>query len=651
MKYLALLFLLPSNLFAQSENGFRFGSITYSDLEMKIHAEDTTAAAVILNEFGETSISNNDPFNLVFDYHVKIKILKREGFDQANFEIPLRISGTDKEFITEVQASTFNLDHNSIKEAKLDPKNIFLENRNKYWDYKKFTLPDIRIGSIIDIHYVLESPFKFNWRSWEFQSDIPKINSEYWAHIPGNYVYNVTLRGAQALSKNESEVENQCYTIGGSTKADCALFKYAMKDIPAFKEEKFMTAKSNFLSCINYELLEFRRFDGIVTKYTDEWKDVNQKLQSDDQFGNQIKQARKIWSDNTELLTKPIDSPLAKAKITFDQIKNYYRWDEVYGHFTELGAKKAFQSKKGNVADINLSLAGALQSIGLQAEPALVSTRENGSPVMLHPVMSDFNYVIVRVTVGAEQFWLDATHPLHPFGFVPERCLNGKVRVIGANSDWVDIKSKNKDKKVIALVLTVKDDGKLSGSLKITHFGYDAFDQRKKYFSFSTSEEYWKDQARKWDNFEVISYASGAADSLDKPFEEKYELNFAETADANVLYFSPFIVEQWKNNPFRSAERNYPVDFGAPLEEITLLTLNYPTAYSVDDLPKSVAITLPQNGGRYLFNTSIVNDKIQMMSSLTLNKSVYTPTEYHALKELFSRVIQSQESQIVLKKK
>ena len=105
---------------------------------------------------------------------------------------------------------------------------------------------------------------------------------------------------------------------------------------------------------------------------------------------------------------------------------------------------------------------------------------------MLHPVMTDFNYVIVKVTIGAEQFWLDATHPLHPFGFVPERCLNGKVRVIGANSDWVDLKLKDKDKKIIELAVTAKDDGKLFGVLKIIHFGYDAFEQRKTYFSFST---------------------------------------------------------------------------------------------------------------------------------------------------------------------
>jgi len=330
MKFLALLFLLPSTLLAQSESGFRFGAITYADLEMKTYSKDTTAVALVLQEFGETSISNVDPHNLVLDYHVKIKILKREGFDQANCEIPIRINGSDKEIITEIQASTFNLDNNRIKEAKLDPKNTFLENRNKYRNYKKFALPDIRVGSIIEIHYVLESPFKFNWRSWEFQSDIPKISSEFWAHIPGNYVYNITLRGTQELSKNESEIENDCYTPGGSAKADCAFFKYAMKDIPAFKEEKFMTAKGNFLSCINYELLQVKRFDGVVAKYTEEWKDVNQKLQSDDQFGSQIKQARKIWVDDIALSTKSAETPLAKAKIIFDQIKKYYRWDDAY---------------------------------------------------------------------------------------------------------------------------------------------------------------------------------------------------------------------------------------------------------------------------------------------------------------------------------
>jgi hypothetical protein len=312
--------------------------------------------------------------------------------------------------------------------------------------------------------------------------------------------------------------------------------------------------------------------------------------------------------------------------------------------------RKPFRERKGNIADINLSLIGALQSAGLQVDPALISTRSHGLPLMINPVITDFNYVVARLTINQDQFWLDATNPLYAFGFIPEHCLNGKARIIGKDSDWIDIKPKDKDKKITEVNLLVEKSGTLKGSLKIVHHGYDAFEQRKKHFSYSSSEEYWKAQAKNWNDFEVLNYSSHGIDSLEGPFTEEYEILFNQKAENDLLYFSPFLIERWEKNPFKSAERSYPVDFGAPLEETTILKLDYQNLYSVDELPKRSAAALPLSGGRYSFNVSNLNNAIQMTSSLTLNKSVYSSEEYHFLKELFARVIQAQESQFVLKR-
>jgi hypothetical protein len=649
MRLLLVFLFVHSIVLAQTKGGFEFGALTPADLQLKVYEKDTSAAAVVLNEFGSTWISNSDPYNLVLDYHIRIKILKKEGLEFANYEIPLGINGKDKELITEIQASTFNFGSSGITETKVDRKSFFLENRNKYHDYKKFALPSVRVGSIIEIHYVLESPFKFNWRTWEFQSEIPKINSEFWATIPGNYVYNIVIRGPLQLSKNKSDLVRDCFSVGGG-RADCALVIYGMNNIPAFKEEEYMTSKANFLSAIYFELSEFTRFDGAKTRYTEEWKDVDRKMASEEQFGSQVKQAKKIWSDQLEKTIEGISDPLAKAKFIFNEVKNYYLWNETYGHFTELGAKKAFQSKKGNVADINLSLVGALQAAGFQADPTLVSTRKNGLPVMLHPVMTDFNYVIARLTIGTDQYWLDATDRLYPFGFVPERCLNGKVRVMSKISQWVDLKPKDKDKKVTDLSLSINKDGSIGGTLKVVHFGYDAFDQRKEYFSYSSRDEYLKSVAKKWNNFEVLKYSCSGADSLEGNFVEQFELLLTEKADNETMFISPFMVERWNKNPFRSNERTYPVDFGAPMEETTIFKLDYQNLFTIDELPKNTAVALPQSGGRFSFNVSTLNNAIQMTCSLMLTKSVYSSEEYHFLKELFAKVVQTQESQFVFKR-
>jgi hypothetical protein len=115
--------------------------------------------------------------------------------------------------------------------------------------------------------------------------------------------------------------------------------------------------------------------------------------------------------------------------------------------------------------------------------------------------------------------------------------------------------------------------------------------------------------------------------------------------------FNPFITEQWQRNPFKSSERLYPVDFGAPLEEITILTLDYPPGYEIDELPSKVGLSLPQNGGRFIFEIQNAMNKLSVNNSLLIAKPVFTSNEYHYLKELFNNVLAVQRTELVFKKK
>jgi hypothetical protein len=105
-----------------------------------------------------------------------------------------------------------------------------------------------------------------------------------------------------------------------------------------------------------------------------------------------------------------------------------------------------------------------------------------------------------------------------------------------------------------------------------------------------------------------------------------------------------------EKNPFTSNERLYPVDYGAPIEYIDLISFEFPASYVPEDLPQNVAIALPNGGGRYLFSVTKLSGKLSITSTLSLTKSVYGPDEYHALKEVYSRYIATQQTQIVLKK-
>ena len=642
---------------AVSAQDFPFGA-SITELTMTEYAPDTSAGAVVIKEFGEAHISNGENYNLIFKYHVRIKILNKNGLDQSDIEIPLDKDGINRtEKILELKASSFNIENGRIKEEILGEKNIFNETRHKYLDVKKLAIPNVRVGSVIELSYTLESPFVYNFRSWEFQSSIPKMESEYWARIPGVYQYNITLRGFLKLSRNESSVVKGCLgsardPFSGGFSADCSLMKLGMKNIPAFVEEDYMTARKNFVSAIQFELSEIRYPDGRIDKVTREWKDAEQELRTDSKFGVQLKRGKDIGTEVKKLIEGETDE-LEKAKKVFEFIRDWYVWNDTYGKYSENGIKKAFDERKGNVGDINLSLVAALRFAGLNVEPVILSTRSNGTVVELHPVLSEFNYVIAKVNVGDKSYLADATERYYPFGMLPERCLNGKGRVMGdEKSYWIDLKPSDIGKTISVLTLVLDNDGLMTGTLVTTFMGYDAVGKRQEILAFPSTEEYIKDLKNSLSSIQVTRCELSNLDSFEKPLTRKLDITLrAFEPEVSNFMFNPFFLDRWSENPFKSNERLYPVDFGTPLERTMIFSLEYPPDFEIVNVPEKVGLALPNAGGRFLFEASGNGNKLSMNNSLSIRKPIFSSTEYHYLKELFSRILQVQGGELVFKKK
>jgi hypothetical protein len=557
-----------------------------------------------------------------------------------------------------LKAASFNIENDRIKEVALLDKDIFTEETNKYWNYKKFAIPNVRVGSIIEISYTLDSPSIFNFRSWTFQSGIPKLESEYWASVPGVYLYNITLRGFQKLSKNDSKIIPKCLGSGGSSleggySADCALMKFGMKNIPAFIEEDFMTSKHNFISSIHFELSEIRHFDGRVDKVTKEWKDVEQELKQDSRFGVQLKKGKDIGMEVKKLIENETDE-LTKARKVYQFIKGWYLWNDTYGLFSELGIKKAFDQKTGNVGDINLSLVAALRFAGLNAEPVIISTRSNGLVIELHPVLSEFNYVVAKVNIGDQVYLADATEKFYPFGMLPERCLNGKGRVIGdRTSSWIDLKPAENRKTISLFDLKLENDGVIRGTLHTTFMGYDAVGQRAEIMSYESHDAYIKELNASLHQIEITGYELKNIDDIEAPVSRKLQIEIRAFDDLQVsnFLFNPFLLDRWAENPFKSQERLYPVDFGVPLTRVSILNLEYPVEFEIVNIPEKVGVSLPNSGGRFLYEVKKLNNTLSLNNSLNINKAVFSSTEYHYLKELFNQILQVQNGELIFKKK
>ncbi|MDY7394224.1 hypothetical protein UMM65_03150 [Aureibaculum sp. 2210JD6-5] len=642
-----LILLIGFKGLSQTKDTYTFGKISQQDFDLNVYERDSTANAVYLYEKGETTFKETHTSIIISTkYYAKIKIFNKEAFDIATVEIPIYNNKNSSEKVKNIRAIT----HNGIQKTYLSKDNIYTDKINDNWSEVKFTMPNLKENSIIEYEYTLESPFKFNFTGWEFQAEIPKVESMFYALIPGNYIYNRRLDGFQKLSQNESKVKKRCFSISGIRgEADCEELFYAMENIPAFIEEDYMTAKKNYLSAIKFELSEYRGFDGVNTKFTKTWKDVDREFKTDKNIGRQLRKVDYLEKQLPEDLLTGIND-LKKAKKIYAFIKNHFTWNGKTRLFREVDVKEAFSNKIGNSTEINIALINALSAVGFDAEIVMLSTRDNGLPTKLYPVMTDFNYAIAKLNINDKSYLLDATDRLMPFGKLPFNTLNtyGRVMNFKKGSYWTDIIPDKNNRVLMSMDLEIDENGNFHGIIKNLYSGYRALNKRREIKE--VAEENYLDKIENDDNIIVNSYKNSNLEETDKNLKEEFDITIESNMNEKLLLINPFILSKTGKNPFQLKERSYPVDFGYARSFTYTLTLKVPDNYKVKSLPENVAFKLPNEGGRYIFGIEQKGDEIKMIYKFSVDRYYFVPEEYPYLKEFYAQIIKTQNSLITLEK-
>jgi len=88
------------------------------------------------------------------------------------------------------------------------------------------------------------------------------------------------------------------------------------------------------------------------------------------------------------------------------------------------------KKKEVTEAEQNLLLIALLRQKDINAEPVILSTKRFGVHSLIYPSIEEFNYVICKIDLNGEKFYLDATDTKLGFGKLPLKCYNGHARVI-----------------------------------------------------------------------------------------------------------------------------------------------------------------------------------------------------------------------------
>lgn len=660
MKIKALLLLLGITVshlvgYAQKKE-FKFGKITPEDFNAKAPGADTAAAAIKLFDVGNCyfEVAPQGGFIYVYEKHVRYKILNKNGYDLANYKIGLyRNSSSLKETLHNMEAATYNMVDGKMVTSKLTKDAKFTEELNKNYSYKKFALPNVKEGSVIEFKYTIKSDFIFNLRGWSFQSEVPTLYSEYNVKIPEYLIYKTNFNGYIKVNKTKHESINANYVSGLSSSA--TYDQYVLENVPALKTEAYITTLDDYRPSVDFEL-QMTRFPGeMVRDYNGTWPKIVNGLAEDENFGGFVNKNSYAKSALPGILKGEKDT-LAMTKLIYNYVKSNLKWNDDHNIYTTgTNPKAVFEKKSGSSADINLSLLSFLNEAKIQAYAVLVSTRDNGMHPG-YPIISKFNNVIVCAVIDNKNVLLDATNKDLPLGMIADENLNHEGFAIDLKKNfgaWIPTEPTMPSEKIFNYILTLDKDNKLTGTINQYSRGYAALSLRDKYRTTNNETEFLKDFKKNKTGLELNNYKIDNLDNLDEVLTESMSVTIEDNVEeaGNLVYFTPLLYERTKENPFKHEERNFPVDFAFPFKENYRITVNFPEGYEVEKLPTSTAYKLPDGKGSFTVSYFSDGKSLMVKSVIDITKSLYNPEEYFDLKELFKAIVEKQAEQIVFKKK
>jgi len=648
----------------------KFGDVPMEALTMTTYAPDSSAEAVVLMDYGVSSIEYNQStgFELIFDRIRRIKILKEGGKQWADFGVSLYKDSDQSEKLVQFRGVTVNLEKGKAVESKLSNDGIFREKFSKNIDRVKVTLPNVKVGSVLDISYRVKSDFLVNFQDWDFQATIPVVWSEYRAEIPEYFVYDKYMQGYLAISVNESATSQGKIVITSMERGEGRVatstpqrdeidyklekFRWVVKDAPAFKDEPYLTTRNDYISRMNFELATIIMPGQPLKQVLGSWEEINNRYSESSDFLGEVT-GNGFLRKTAEEVTAGATTVPQKVDAICSYVKRNVAWDGTNRSATEKSLKQTIEDKKGNSAEINLLIASMLEKLGINVKPVLLSTREHGFVREATPASSQFNYVIALARWETSQVLLDGTNGYLPTGYLPERCLNGKGMAVSKEGpEWVKLDAPAKSRSVVNSDLQLSPDGVLSGQIKLEHYGYEAAEKRQKYLSPSGKDAYVKEIVgeRPW---QVSNSEFTNERNLAEGFKEKHDVQINEhiSVAGDVLYMNPFVIGQLSSNPFKLEKREYPVDFGTPFDEVYVIKVKLPEGYVVDEMPAAKMFLLPGNAARYTLSAAINGNALTVTSMLSVNKGMFISEEYQGLREFYSQVVAKQTEQIVIKKK
>jgi len=634
--------LLPKSASA----GIGFQPVNPEELKMTQEPLAPGAPAIILyrqvdrDDNGRTSHE---------DSYYRIKILTEEGVKYANIEIPFfKERGNN---VVAIHARAIRPDGTIAEfDGKVFEKTIVKARGLKYLA-KTLTLPDVKVGSIVEYGYTYDlqehSLFESHWiLSDELFTKSARFSLK--PFVPGAYDANYRISWSwQQLPPGATPKQGPDHIV-----------RMEATNIPAFPSEDFMPPENELKARV-----DFLYSDDPEEKDTESfWRRVGKQWNG---YLESFIGKRKAMEEAVGQMISPTDAPAVKLRKIYDrvqQIRNtsyeIQKTDQELKREKEKPATNVEEILKrgyGEGTQLTWLYLALVRAAGFDAYGCWVSDRSN---YFFNPATRQkrkLNANVVLVKLNGKDLYFDPGAEFTPFGLLTwtETGVAG-MRLDKDGGTWIQTTLPEPSQSQIhrEAKLKLSDTGDVDGVVTVTYTGLEAMYRRleerhedetarKKYL-----EDSLKDQIPAASELELTNKPDWS--SAETPLVAVLNLKipgWASSAGKRAMLPVGFFTAPEKR-VFENANRVHPIYFEYPYEKLDDVTVELPSGWQVSSVPPPTT----QDGHVIGYELKAENGKgsVHVVRKLDFDVLLLEPKYYPALRNFFQTVRTGDEQQILI---
>lgn len=615
--------------------------VASSDLAMREFVAQPGASAVILDR----TLDSDTTKNSADAWFVRIKVLTEAGEDRGNIRIRYVSSLSDA---TDIEARTIEPDGTiHVFNGRVFDR-VLAQSRDLAVHEKRFAMPDVRVGSIIDYRYriVWKSGFE-PLPTWTIQSDL-FIRHEHFSVRSSGVPITWIARGLDPQHhpvehpSSRSKTRESTLTLDEENVTPVANEPYSLPRAELVGNVKLFYA----LGMPTAFWARFGRENAKATeKYIGKPKDLESLVATI--VGGTNRPEAKLRAIYAYLLTF--------RNLTLEAVRSSEVQDA--SHLKEnKSVRDVLQRRYGYSEELNMAFVAMARAAGFQAWLVLDSSRDGE---FFSKSMEDFRQLdgsLAEVKVGNENKFYDPGRGC-PFGVIP--WFRTAVTGIRLERESGVFETTAPPSSALARIdrtghFHLNPDGALQGTLAVSYQGSAAYQRTLAALTMDEAARNQKlvDEIRQ----QLPDRAVVHLERVNGWSTSELELNvvfavavpgFAHPVGTRLM-FSQGVLETTSSPKFPSPQRQGLVYFHAPSIVTDDIRIELPNGYRVESLPDAMA-SPSSSALRYQAAVQTTSTGLEWHRVQAIHQIIFPVKSYPAVRAFFATSLQNDQRQVALR--